>query len=474
MTKFTVEQFDETNINKQTILQLIQQHAIQAQRIDALEAYYDGEHAIKTRVRTKGAPNNKIAVNFAKYITDVATGYFISNPITYNSTAGDDIEKLLVAFDKAYVDDTDADNAFEASQNGLAFEYVYAKEGQTELRTKNLCAKNTFMIYDTSIEENEVAAVYYRQIVDSATNITKYVATVLTEHYIYELNIMDTAEMQQTYETPKEHFFGAVPVICYLNNHNAYGDYEQVIDLIDAYNTVMSDRVNDINDFVDAILVIYGTLLSDEGDASTDAKKALHDGKLLEFPDKQSMGAEWLTRQLDENGVEVLQKSISRDILRMAYVPDFTDENFANNASGVAIAFKCLLLEWMTKTKERYYRQGLRKRIRLFCNYLGLKQILINADSICPHFVRALPTNTLETAQIVSLLDGHVSRKTLLQQLPFVEDPDAEIKALDEEAEKAAERQQAIFRMRPNTPPNIEDEEDEAEEEITDDDGFIR
>lgn len=465
MIKFTVDNFDEYNINKSVILKLIQQHSTLAQRIEMLEAYYDGEHAIKQRTRTKGAPNNKIAVNFAKYITDISTGYFISNPITY-SCADTDLEALLTAFDHAYVDDTDADNAFEASQNGLAFEYVYAKEGETELRTKNLCAKNTFMIYDTSIEENEVAAVYYRTLHDDATDRLKYVATVCTTHFIYELNIYDSTEVQLTTEQAREHYFGAVPVICYQNNHNAYGDYEQVIDLIDAYNTVMSDRVNDIQDFVDAVLVIYGTLLSDEGDEAGEAKKALHDGKLLEFPDKQTMGAEWLTRQLDESGVEVLQTAIAKDILRMAYVPDFTDENFANNASGVAIAFKCLLLEWMTKTKERYYRQGLRKRIRLFCTYLGLKQILIDADSVVPHFVRALPTNQVEVAQIVSMLDGKVSQMTLLQQIPFVEYPAAEIEALEAEKDKAVERQQAIFGMRPNTPPDDEeDDEDEVDNE---------
>ena len=43
-----------------------------------------------------------------------------------------------------------------------------------------------------------------------------------------------------------------------------------------------SDRVNDVQEFVDAILIIYGTLLSDEGEEG-EAKKALKDGKVLEF-----------------------------------------------------------------------------------------------------------------------------------------------------------------------------------------------
>ena len=95
----------------------------------------------------------------------------------------------------------------------------------------------------------------------------------------------------------------------------------------------------------------------------------------------------------------------------------------------------------------------------MFCRFLGLKQILLNADSIVPHFVRALPVNMAENAQMVSMLEGHVSQKTLLQQLPFVEDPDAEIEALKKEADAELKRQQALFMMRPNTPPPEETEE---------------
>lgn len=436
MIKFTVDNFDERQPNKQTILKLIQQHRAISDRMQELEAYYNGHHKIETRTRSHNAPNNKVTINWAKYITDTATGYFAANPITYTDTNGGDITPLLQAFDRAHVDDVDADNAFEASQNGAAYEYVYAAEGEAELQVRNLCARNTFLIYDTSIEERELAGVYYRVIHDDERDLTRYVATVCTANYIHEINILDGTDVTQPADgEPRRHYLGEVPIIAYANNHNGIGDYEQLIPLIDAYNTLMSDRVNDVQDFVDAILIIYGTLLSDDTDEAKDgAKQALRDGKLLEFPDRQSMGAEWLTRQLDESGVEILQKAIAKDILRMAYVPDFSDESFAGNASGVAIAYKCLLLEWATKTKERYYRKGLRKRIRMFCRFLGLKQLMVNPDGIIPHFARALPTNVAETAQIVSTLSGKVSQRTLLQQLPFVEDPDAEIAALKNEA----------------------------------------
>lgn len=445
MIRYTVhrDDWDETSPDLLLVAKLITRHISDATRFTTLEDYYAGRHSILNRHRGEGAPNNRIAVNWAKYITDTATGYFLANPITYTSSTGEDISPLLLAYDRAHTDDTDADNAFELSRNGSAYEYVYAAEGEAELSSRNLCARNTFMVTDASIDERELFGVYYRTIKNSKTDKTEYAATVCTANYIYDVRITSDGTPISKAGDPRPHYMGEVPIIAYNNNHDGMGDYEQLIPLIDAYNTLMSDRVNDVQDYVDAILIVYGTLLADEPEETEEgseggtpaAKKSLRDGKLLEFPDKQSMGAEWLTRQLDENGVEVLQQAIARDILRMAYVPDFSDEKFAGNSSGVAIAYKCLLLEWLTKTKERYYRKGLHKRSRLFARYLGLKQITVHADSIVPHFARSLPTNKAETAQIVATLAGKVSQRTLLQQLDFVEDPDAEIAALKKEAE---------------------------------------
>ena len=85
---------------------------------------------------------------------------------------------------------------------------------------------------------------------------------------------------------------------------------------------LMSDRVTDKEQFVDAILAIYGTLLSDgdeydeEGnkisDSADEAQEELKKKKILELPDGTK--AEYLTRTFDENGVEILKKAIEQDI----------------------------------------------------------------------------------------------------------------------------------------------------------------
>ena len=172
--------------------------------------------------------------------------------------------------------------------------------------------------------------------------------------------------------------------------------------------------------------------------------------------------AEYLTRTFDETGVEVLKKAIEQDIHKFSHIPCMTDESFGGNVSGVAMEFKVLGMENITKIKTRYYKKGLRKRLRLFCGYLSLYQKNVDPKGITMVFTRSLPKNLLEISQIVANLWGKVSRRTLLSQIPFVEDVDEELNALEKETQENLENQQKMFGNDPNTPPDSASAEDDV------------
>lgn len=452
------ENWDETNPDKQAIRALIEKHRREAARLKKLMKYYEGQHKILTESNRK----NKLVCNHAKDISDTASAYFIGNPISYKSEA--DIKPLMDALETAGADEADGDNGLDLSVYGRSYEYIYPMEGETDLTIKNLSPENTFMVYDDSIEQKELFAVYYyARKDDSDKKATVYVATVLTEHYKYVLNIQDIDGPQALMEEPVPHFFDGIPVIEYLNNKLAIGDFELQIPLIDAYNALMSDRITDKEQFIDAILAIYGAMLGDPDAKDEDgktAKERVKDDKLLELP--KDSKAEYLTRTFDEQGVEVLKKAVEQDIHKFSHIPCMTDESFGGNVSGVAMEFKLLGMENITKIKTRYYKKGLRKRLRLFAGWLN-KSRAINVDisRITPTFSRALPKNLMEISQIVANLWGKVSKKTLLSQVPFIENVDAEVKAVEKEAEEVVKQQQAMFGLSSNTPPDDEDEIDE-------------
>lgn len=449
------EDWDETNPDKRAIYTLITKHRREAARLKKLMRYYEGQHKILTETR-----KNKLVCNHAKDISDTASSYFIGNPISYKSDS--DISVLMDAFETAGADEADGDNGLDLSVYGRCYEYIYPMEGETDLTIKNLSPENTFMVYDDTIEQRELFAVYYyAKKDDSDKRKTVYVATVLTQHYKWVLNIENIESVQAVTEEPEPHYFDEVPVVEYLNNKLAIGDFELQIPLIDAYNALMSDRITDKEQFIDAILAIYGAMLGDPDAKDEDgktAKERVKDDKLLELP-KESR-AEYLTRTFDEQGVEVLKKAVEQDIHKFSHIPCMSDESFGGNVSGVAMEFKLLGMENITKIKTRYYKKGLRKRIRLFAGRIKTSRAInIEVLGIVPTFSRALPKNLLEISQVVANLWGKVGKKTLLSQIPFVEDVNAELEAVEKEAEEVVRQQQAMFGLGSNTPPSDIDEE---------------
>jgi SPP1 family phage portal protein len=135
-----------------------------------------------------------------------------------------------------------------------------------------------------------------------------------------------------------------------------------------------------------------------------------------------------------------------------------TDEQFAGNSSGVAMKYKLLGLEQLTKIKERWFREGLRWRLRLFASFLSLKgSPKLDADAVQMMFRRSLPVNDLEIAQMVQMLSGLVPAKMLLGQVPFIDDVSAAFDDLEQEKQMNIAAQAAAF----GAFPAVKDDEDD-------------
>lgn len=456
-------EFDEKNIKKELVVKLIREHEKQLPRFKKLKKYYLGEHDILSKKRSKNKPNYKPVCNHAKDIADTSTGYFMGNTISYSNSEDTDIDELLIAFDNAEVDESDHDNALDMAIYGVAYEYIYARENENILDIKSLEVENTFIVYDDSIEQQPLFGVYYFKRKENKADTETYQAVIMTKQFVYSI-VLEGKEKGVISDKPIPHNMGDIPIIEYKNNKYSIGDFEQQIGLIDSYNSLTANRINDKEQFIDSILVLYGARLGDDEEESIKAMESLAEHKLLELHPEAR--AEYLSKTLNENEVETLRNAVKQDIYTFSHIPNLTDENFAGNSSGVAMEFKLLGLEMITKIKQRYYVKGLKKRIKLFANYLGLTQIAIDANSIIPNFSRSLPKNLLEISQIVSNLDGKVSQETLLSQIPFVEDPMSEIEKVNEERQENIAQNQLLLTGGEhihNTP--VGDEVDEQEEQ---------
>jgi len=164
-------------------------------------------------------------------------------------------------------------------------------------------------------------------------------------------------------------------------------------------------------------------------------KGELRKNKILSLDEGGS--AEWLIKNLNDSYIENIKTRLQNDIHKFSSVPDMSDDSFAGNASGVAIKYKLLGMEQIRSRKERCFKKGLQRRIEIIAGMLRTKSKAdIDFRDINIAFTANLPANLQEQAQIVSQLDGMISRKTLLSLLPFVTDPKEELEELDKEREE--------------------------------------
>lgn len=414
-------------------------------RLKLLEDYYFGKHSITNRSKKGGLANNRLTVNHAKYIADMSSSYLIGSPVTYSSKDGADISLLINMLDVAESAVQDMDLSLDCAVYGRAFEMVYMSSDEVPvLKLARLSPLNTFIVYDDTVERQPVFGVYYYPIYDDYGHIKAYNCSCQTAKYIYSFrvdsNLRDVSADENTL-----HYFGGVPINEIYNVPSCQADFEQVMSIIDAYDLLQSDRVNDKEQYVDAILLIKGATLGDTANEQTDSYNSIKDNRVMELPG-EGADASFLTRQFDEAAVEILKKSIEKDIHKISCVPDMSDDNFAGNTSGVAMKYKLLGLEQLTKSKERFFREGLYYRLKLIANVMAVRGAeTIDINNINVRFTRSLPTNDVEISSMVAALNGIVSSDTLLAQLPFVENAAAEADKIKAEKVAAQQTTQEMF-----------------------------
>jgi SPP1 family phage portal protein len=439
-----VEDWNEIPI--EMIKSCIQEHLKSIPRLDMLESYYMGKHAILSRNTGSdtGLPNNRIIANHAKYITDIAVGYVAGDPVKYD---GKQIDEILEVYKQGDIVSHDAELAKDLSVLGVGRELYFMTSDDNPIpKATAIDPRQIFLVVDDTVEYKSLFGVHYYAKRDLSNAIVGYSVNVYTEKYVIKYIVKDLNGQEYEVSDRKEHYFDGVPIVEFWNNEEQQGDFEQQISLIDAYNLLMSDRLNDKEQLVDAILMLKGGIsIGDDEEEAGRTIRMLKKYKVLELP--ADGDASWLIKNLNEADVEVLRNAIREDIHQFAMVPNLTDENFAANASGVAMKYKLLGLEQLAKNKERYFVQGLRERLKLFANVLKVKGRAVDVSDVTITMTRNLPANDLETAQMISTLSGSVSTETLIAQLSFVDDVADEVKRLNAEKDAEMKRQQKAFGM---------------------------
>ena len=387
------------------------------------DAYTSDHEILHDPAKPKYKPDNRVVVNFPKYIVDTMNGFFIGNPVKIvaeDEAVSDYVEYLDRYNDQ---DDNNAELAKICSIYGKGHEMYYTDE-ESELCITYLDPKEAFMIYDESIIERPLF--FVRRYVDREG--FEY-GSISDETSVRNFKV--TGGLRWLDEgTP--HYFPGVPATEYVENGERQGIFEPVMSMVNAYNKAISEKANDVDYFADAYLKVLGTVVDNED------VKFIRDNRIVNFEGDGSdkIIAEFMEKPNSDTTQENLLERLERLIFQISMVANISDENFGTS-SGIAMKYKLQSMSNLEKTKERKFAAGMNRRYQLLFGHPASK---VPADAwiqLQYKFTPNIPANLQEEAQIASQLEGIVSHETQLKVISAVENVKGELDKIEEENKEA-------------------------------------
>ena len=422
------------------------------QRYEKLHDAYVSEHDIlKQKAKAAYKPDNRIVVNFPKYIVDTMNGFFLGNPIktvAEDKKVSDYVEYLDQYNDQ---DDNNAELSKICSIYGRGYEMYYVDEN-SELCITYLNPMEAFMIFDESIVERPLY--FVRRYKDYENNEYGSISDGAgVRHFQISGGIKWTDEW-------KPHYFDGVPATEFVENAERQGIFESVLSMVDAYNKAISEKANDVDYFADAYLKILGALVNN------DDMNYIRDNRVINFPGEEAnkLIIEFMEKPSNDTGQENLLDRLERLIFQIAMVANISDENFGGS-SGIALKYKLQAMSNLEKTKERKFTSGMNRRYKLlFSNPLS-KAPEDSWVQLHYKFTPNIPANLLEEAQIASQLEGVVSDETKLKVLSIVDNVEKELEKIEEENKPSEETivDRLMFGKTEQVEENPEEDEEGAE-----------
>lgn len=419
MYKFSIEQVKDPVILTKLVKKF---KAKERRRFNKAQRYYEVRNDIYARKMSDLKENNKIAHGFARYITNMATAYFIGKPVRYSTDDEAYQEALDDVLDKNYINMLNFEVSKEASKKGIGFLLLYVNE-EGKLKIKKCSAEEIIPVFSTSLGEYLECAVRLSEEYDIDGKFLKEGADIYDKERIYHYERTNRAADFE-FVSDEPHLLSDVPVIVIKNNEEMIGDYEPQYSIIDGYDKGQSNTGNDVDYFADSYLALVGagggleSIGSEEPDEDGNrAAKNLKENKLL-FLDSGGQ-AFFIEKNPNDTATENYKNRLFKDLFFLSQVPALTDENFSGNLTGVAIRYKLTGLEELAIMKENNFQAAQHKMIKLITDYLNtIQNKEYDPEQVTQKYTRNFIDNESEIINNVTQLENVVSKETQLNMLP--------------------------------------------------------
>lgn len=353
----------EKEITRENVISVLQKalgvHALNRREIVYLLRYEKGIQPILQRKKEyNDYINNKVVVNIANEIITFKESEFAGEPIMYVSRKGNNgvdndsreipqkvaqVNDMMLAEGKQTLDLELAHKMFIA---GVGYRLVwhdkdsrkdFLDEAPFEIAVPDV--ENTFVVRRNDAKKTIMMGVTYVY-KDPPDNSQEF--TVYTKDVTYTIEGVpsigtDGDGLRITNEV--HHNFGMVSLIEYPCNPDYMGAFEPVIPLLDAINLTQSNRLDGIEQFIQALMVFDGV------DISREDFLELKDLGAIKLPATPNMGSGgkklyYLTEQLDQSQTQTLVNDMKQTVLQIVGMPGQSDGSTGDSSNNGAVIMK--------------------------------------------------------------------------------------------------------------------------------------
>lgn len=439
---------DETEVTIENVVSILRKalpyHWKNRSEIQYLWHYFKGRQPVLSREKqVRPEICNMIVENRANEIVSFKSGYLMGEPLQYVSRGNGDnladninqLNEFVFAEEKPTKDKELAD-WFHIC--GTAYRMVLPDEDGLEddspFEVYTLDPRNTFVVYNNGLGNKPILGVKY---VTDENGVVHYSCYSQYEYFeIVESKVVAAAP----------HILGDIPIIEYPLNLARIGAFELVIPLLDAINTTDSNRLDGVEQFIQALMLFHNVDISSE-----DYKKLREEGaiKFRDIDPQLKAEVSYLVSNLSQGETQTLVDHMYQTVLTICGMPNRNGgSSTSDTGSAVIMRDGWSAAEARAKDSELMFKKSERRFLKLVLNICKtLVGMNLKVHNIEIRFTRRNYENILQKAQVLDLMlkNDKIHPRLAFEHCGLFVDSDLAYTVSAEYAEEQEKKAQELF-----------------------------
>ena len=334
----TVITNDEVEITDGNIIDIMDKamahHTKNRSEIEYLWDYYRGKQPILTRAK-KVRPEicNRIVENRANEIVSFKVGYLCGEPIQYIGRNGSDsvskaiseLNEMMFSENKASQDKRIAEwQAICGTAYRLVLPDIRKGEDDAPFELYTLDPRDTLVVYSNEVSGRPILGVKY-----CTTDEGDYIYSVYSDRHYWKIK-------NRTIEESTDNKLGMIPIIEYPANNARLGAFEIVLPLLDAINNVSSNRMDGIEQFIQAFIKFVNCDITKE-----QYLEFLELGAIkVKSADGMNADVDIVTNELNQMQTQTLVDYLYQTVLTICGMPSMSNGSTSDSSNNGAVILK--------------------------------------------------------------------------------------------------------------------------------------